>query len=156
MKNKYLLAFVSATALVLGATLTMAQDQGELPPPPPPHGEMHMPAPDHARPMPPNKDLRMPGMSERMAEDLGLSEEQKAEAKKIQEQGREKIKPLFDEMRGVREKMDKVREENMKEFEKILTPEQQKKFSDMKDRMKHHRRDRMHRRGGMPKPAADK
>ena len=62
--------------------------------------------------------------------------EQQEQAEKIRKEGREKLKPLFEEMKDIREKMDKLREDNMLEFEKILTPEQKEKLKDIKAR--HH------------------
>lgn len=41
-------------------------------------------------------------------------------------------------MKAIREKMDKVREDNMKAFEDILTPEQKVKLKEIKDK---HRED---------------
>ncbi len=60
-----------------------------------------------------------------LAEELSLTEEQKAEYRKIHQKGREQIKPLM-------EKIQKIRQENLEAFEKILTPEQLAKFSKMK------------------------
>lgn len=73
-------------------------------------------------------------MAEKMADDLDLSKEQREEAAKIRQEGRDKIKPLMDEMKDIREKIDAERRANMEEFEKILTPEQQEKFDKMKKR----------------------
>lgn len=73
-------------------------------------------------------------MAEKMADDLELSKEQREEAAKIRQEGRDKIKPLMDEMKDIREKIDAERRANMEEFEKILTPEQQEKFDKMKKR----------------------
>ena len=97
-----------------------------------------------------------------LSEKLNLTDEQKAQADKIREEGREKMKPLMDEQRVLREKMDVVRKANMEEFEKILTPEQKKVFDEMKMRKdprpgprpgKHHRRPEpmpRHHGGDMP------
>lgn len=71
-------------------------------------------------------------MAEKMAQELDLSKEQREEAAKIRQEGRDKIKPLMDEMKDIREKIDAERKANMEEFEKILTPEQQEKFEKMK------------------------
>ena len=75
-------------------------------------------------------------MSKKLADDLGLTKEQQEQAEKIRKEGREKLKPLFEEMKDIREKMDKLREDNMLEFEKILTPKQKEKLKDIKAR--HH------------------
>lgn len=50
---------------------------------------------------------------------MGLTKEQQEQAEKIRKEGREKLKPLFEEMKDIREKMDKLREDNMLEFEKF-------------------------------------
>lgn len=92
-------------------------EEGMLPPPPPAH-EM------------PHKVRKE--MADKFAKDLGLTEEQKAQADKIRKDGREKMEPLMKEMKTLREKMDKLREDNMKDFEKILTPEQKDKLDKIK------------------------
>lgn len=78
-------------------------------------------------------------MAKRLADDLGLTAEQREKADKIREDGQEKIKPLMEKVRKLHEKMDKLRKENMKEFEKILTPEQQEKFAKIKAEMDKHK-----------------
>lgn len=62
---------------------------------------------------------------ENLARELSLTEEQKEEYRKINQESREKIKPLMDQIQ-------KIRQENMEAFEKILTPEQKEQFSKMK------------------------
>ncbi len=77
-------------------------------------------------------------------ERLGLTAEQKAKAKAIRAEGREKLKPIMKEMKELRKKADEIRTENMKEFEDILTPEQKAKLKSMKaDRPK---------KGKLPRP----
>ena len=75
-------------------------------------------------------------MAEKLAQDLGLTAEQKAQAEKIRADGREKVKPLMERAKKLHEEMDKLRQENMQEFEKILTPDQQEKFAKIKAEMK--------------------
>lgn len=72
-------------------------------------------------------------MAKKMAQDLGLTQEQQEQAKKIREEGVKKMKPLMKEMKEIRQKMDKERRANMEEFEKILTPEQKDKFEKLKE-----------------------
>ena len=62
---------------------------------------------------------------ENLARELSLTEEQKEEYRKINQESREKIKPLMDQIQ-------KIRKENMEAFEKILTPEQKEQFAKMK------------------------
>jgi Spy/CpxP family protein refolding chaperone len=78
-----------------------------------------------------------------LAQELGLSADQKAKLAPILEQQRAKMQELRDlapEQR--REKMRAVREENHKALAAILTPEQLKKFDEM---------NRGPRGGGAPK-----
>ena len=139
MNKKFLLMF-TATALTFSAFTTFADDNKPLPPmedmPKIEHMGKHMP-------------LKPEVMEAKLADKLGLSSEQREKAKAIREAGHKKIKPLMQEMKTLREKMDKLRHENMEEFEKILTPEQKNKFKEMKKEMKnkHHkwRKPRGHR-----------
>ena len=120
-----------------------------------------------AQPAEPGNDRPRVEMQNRppLSEKLSLTDEQKAQADKIREEGREKMKPLIDEQRALREKMDAVRKANMEEFEKILTPEQKKVFDEMKLRKgprpgpragRHHRRpEPMPRHHGRAMPPVD-
>lgn len=86
------------------------------------------PAEPLAKPVP-NKEMKQKRWAEKafenLAKELSLTEEQKAECQKINQESREKIKPLM-------EQIQKIRKENMEAFEKILTPEQKEQFSKMK------------------------
>lgn len=127
MNKKYLMMFTAA-ALVMSSFSVSAEEKKELPPF---DGAPHHMRMDHdGKKMPPNPKK----MDERLADDLGLSEIQRVQAKQIHEKGRKQVRPLMEQMRDIREKMDELREENMKEFEKILTPEQREKFAKIKDR----------------------
>ena len=75
---------------------------------------------------------------EKMDKFLDLTDEQKAKAKEIREQSRKEIEPLMNEMKTLREKMDKIREADMKKFEALLTPEQKAK---LEARKKHHEKE---------------
>lgn len=91
-------------------------------------------------------------MQEKLAKKLDLTPEQQELAKKLNENSRKKIEPLMDEMRKTREEMDKIRRDNMAEFEKILTPEQKTKFDNMKKEQheqfeKHHKKMMKDRKG---------
>lgn len=79
---------------------------------------------------PPRKEMKM---HEHFAEKLNLTAEQKAQADKIREDGRKKMEPLMQEGKVLYEKMEKIRKENMDEFEKILTKEQKAEFVKMKE-----------------------
>ena len=46
------------------------------------------------------------------------------------------MKPLMEQMKELREKMDNMRKENMKAFEEILTPEQKETFAKIKTERK--------------------
>ena len=78
-------------------------------------------------------------------------------AKKIHEQGREKMKPLMEEGKVLHEKMNKVRKENMAEFEKILTDEQKENFEKMKQNFREEfKNKRPHHRPHFKGPKGDK
>lgn len=81
-------------------------------------------------------------MSKKIAEDLNLTEEQKIQAKQIREDGKKEIKPLMEQMSALRKEIDAKRHANMQAFEKILTPDQLKKFEELKQQGKeraHHK-----------------
>ena len=75
-----------------------------------------------------HKEMRKRPEPEKMDKFLDLTDEQKAKAKEIREQSRKEIEPLMNEMKTLREKMDKIREADMKKFEALLTPEQKAKL----------------------------
>jgi len=142
---------------VMSWGIANAQVADDMPlPPPPPHG-------DEMLPPPPRDGKHMAEMekkmSEKLADELGLSQEQQEQAKNIRKAGREKLKPLFEEMKTIREKMDKIRKENMQTFEEILTPEQKAKLKEIKD--KHHEKMKKRFKGRhdkkrmMPSPKKD-
>lgn len=148
MNKKYLMMFTAAAILMAGVTSVSAQP---LPPvdgaPAPHHEKMEM---RKAKRMPPDPEK----MAEKLADELGLSESQREQAKAINKKGMEDVKPLMDQMRDIREKMDELRKENMKEFESILTPEQKTKFDAFKEKM--HPKHRAPRpRHKAPKPVVE-
>lgn len=122
--KKVMFTLMCATALVLSANAN-AKDKKDFPKEPPRHERM----------------------ADKLANDLGLTAEQKEQAAKIRQDGREKVKPLMEKVKKIHKEMDELRKENMKEFEKILTPEQQEKFAKIKTEMKKHDK----RRGKGPK-----
>ena len=85
-----------------------------------------------------HKDMHKRPKPEKMDKFLDLTDEQKAKAKEIREQSRKEIEPLMKEMKTIREKMDKIREADMKKFEALLTPEQKAK---LEARKQHHKKD---------------
>lgn len=135
--KKNLLSFVCASAILAGAWNVCAQEAGAPLPPPggdvPPHHEMMKRPPHHER------MKHAPRPEKNLAKELGLTAEQEEQARKIREDGREKMKPLMDEIKKVHEKMNELRKENMEEFEKILTPEQKDKFAEIKKKMEERR-----------------
>lgn len=128
--KKVLLTAVCFSVMALGALNVQAADDMPLPPPPPHHGDEMLPPPPPPGPIKRwrRKWKRWRKGCLKTADDLGLTKEQQEQAEKIRKEGREKLKPLFEEMKDIREKMDKLREDNMLEFEKILTPEQKEKI----------------------------
>lgn len=117
-------------------------------------------------PRPPHERLSKEDLARREAafeQKLGLTEEQKVQAKELRKQSFEKIKPLMSQIKAKREEAKQItlsdidskkqqqelakkqaeirelekqahqiRHENMKDFEAILTPEQQKILKTMK------------------------
>lgn len=79
-----------------------------------------------------NKPQHEMRMQETLAEKLKLTPEQREQAKKIHEDGRNKMKPLIKERKELHEKMNNLRRENMEEFNKILNDEQKKQFEEIK------------------------
>ena len=90
---------------------------------------------------------------------LNLTEEQRAKAKEIREKSRDKIKPLFEEIKAEKQKFkemvgrnaskeelkiqrekihnlikraQEIRKQNLASFEQILTPEQKVQFNEIK------------------------
>lgn len=85
-----------------------------------------------------HKEMHKRPKPEKMDKFLDLTDKQKAKAKEIREQSRKEIEPLMKEMKTIREKMDKIREADMKKFEALLTPEQKAK---LEARKQHHKKD---------------
>ena len=85
-----------------------------------------------------HKEMRKRPEPEKMDKFLDLTDEQKAKAKEIREQSRKEIEPLMKEMKTIREKMDKIREADMKKFEALLTPKQKAK---LEARKQHHEKE---------------
>ena len=95
-----------------------------------------------------------------LADELGLTEEQKQRAEEIRQADVEKMKPLMEQMEELRKQMDQIREENKNAFEEILTPEQKEKFDNMGHRGRGFKKGgdrgrRHHRRGEAPRPIED-
>ena len=116
MKKSYLMLLFAAS-LLSGNNPARADEDIT----PPPHMEFH-------------KDMKAhhEKMEQKLADDLKLTDEQRAKAKEMRQASREKIKPLIDEMKNIRKKMDTIRQENMKAFEELLTPEQKETFAKIK------------------------
>lgn len=145
--KKILFATVCATTLLFGSYAAIAEEGAPLPPPT--HGEV-MPPQHHGEPgvkFRKNGKFdsekfkeKMQERADKFADELGLSSEQKEQAKKIHEEGRKEVEPLMKEMKELRKKMDALREKNMKAFEDILTPEQKDKLEKIKSEKKPEKR----------------
>lgn len=135
--NKKLLTLFCATSLMTGALAANAQEADRMPPPPAPGHEEMMPK-EHFQKMHQKMLKHQEKMDKKLADDLKLTEEQQEQAKKIREEGREKMKPLMEKMKALRGEMDKVRRDNMADFEKILTLEQKAQFDKIKADRKAH------------------
>lgn len=138
MKKLYL-ALLCATALTCGANMAYAQEDNTMPPPPPHHSEQ-------------NIQKHHEKMENKLADDLKLTDEQRNKAKELRKASREKIKPLIDEMKALRKKMDEIRKENMTAFEELLTPEQKETFEKIKAerKAKHEKMMKKHHHRPMP------
>lgn len=138
MKKLYL-ALLCATALTCGANMAYAQEDNTMPPPPPHHSEQDIQK-HHEK------------MENKLADDLKLTDEQRNKAKELRKASREKIKPLIDEMKALRKKMDEIRKENMTAFEELLTPEQKETFEKIKAerKAKHEKMMKKHHHRPMP------
>ncbi|MBR4106043.1 MAG: hypothetical protein IKK52_01940 [Alphaproteobacteria bacterium] len=126
--KKYLLATVCALSVMMSSNVWAQENADETLPPPPVEHQMKGHRGD---------------MQKELADKLQLTQEQRDMAKKIHEEGREKMKPLMEESKALHKKMDKLRQENMGEFEKILTDEQKQKFEEMKKEFRkefHHKK----------------
>ena len=134
--NKFILSALLTSTIMFSGTLKAAENDMTVPPPAHEHVEMGKAFKGF------DKDFHEK-MAKKMATDLNMTEEQQAQAKKIREDGRIKIKPLMDQMKDLREKIDTERRANMEEFEKILTPEQKKKFDEMKEKGPFGKKDEM-------------
>ncbi len=116
MKNKFLLSSCLSAMLLFGANAFAAEDIAPVDMPPAPHHHQF-------------DGKKMHEMHQKkLAEDLDLSAEQQAKAEAIRKADFERMKPLIEEMKALREKMDNMRKENLEAFKEILTPEQKVKF----------------------------
>ena len=118
MKKSYL-TLLCATALLCGTSFAYASDDITMPPPP--QTEHHQRMERHHE-----------KMAQKLADDLNLTDEQKTKAQQMRKSARAQMKPLLDQMKDLRKKMDLLRQENMKDFENILTPEQKETFAKIK------------------------
>lgn len=69
-----------------------------------------------------------------------------------EEQKKTKAEPLFKKMKSLHEQADKLRQNDMTQFEKILTPEQKKTLDEFK---KTHKPPKHHHEGRPPMPERD-
>ena len=138
MKKLYL-SILCATALTYGSNLALAGENEMLPPPP--QAEHNINAPHDMK----NHHKKI---TQKLEQELNLTDEQKQKAKELRKASRKKIKPLMDEIKVLHKKMDQIRENDMKNFEALLTKEQKEIFDQIKakhkerhDKMKafHHR-----------------
>lgn len=149
--KKFLLSAACAAVLVCGSAAVQAAEEEMLSPLPPHemnHQEPghdfgprhkdfreHAPSPDDSRRHHPKFDKKLhKEMGDKFANKLGLTEEQRVKADKIRAEGRAKVEPLMKQMNELRSKIDALRQENMKAFEAILTPDQKTRLDELKVR----------------------
>lgn len=121
MKKRYL-SILCGAALLCGATAVSAKEG--------------TPAPQGPRPE------QMQKMEDDLATKLKLTDEQRAKAHQIHQEGRAHMKKMHEEMQA-------ARKANMAEFEKILTPEQKKEFDKIKTEHEHMRKFRRPGKDGL-------
>lgn len=101
-------------------------------------------------------------MGGRIAEELGLTEDQKAKMKEINQQERAEMKALRDSaapaMQEHRAKMEAIHKSYMEKRQAIMTPEQREKAAKMREKMHDRMEKRMGEHGGEhhPKPPEQK
>ena len=89
--------------------------------------------------------------SKKISNQLNLTAEQQEKAEQIRKEGHEKIEPLMKQIKELRKEMDKLRQENMEAFEKILTPEQLEKFHKIKEEGKKRHQRKLNNKNKEPK-----
>lgn len=131
--NKTYLTILCAGILACGSTLASAKER--MPEPAMPPAAHHV------------KDFKKhhENMENKLADELKLTKEQRSKAKELRQNSRKKIKPLMDQMKDIREKIDTIRKDNMAAFEKLLTPEQKAQFEKIKAERKPHPDKKKHR-----------
>lgn len=143
MKKLYL-TLLCATALTCGATIANAEETTTTP----------IPEKNIEQPVENNRGFRnrhMP-MDKSIAEELKLTDEQKAKATEMRQNAREKMQSIMEKMKKLREEMDAIRSDNMKAFEEILTDEQKEIFAKIKAERKSRHEEMMKRHHFRPQP----
>ncbi|MBQ8870468.1 MAG: hypothetical protein IJ019_03735 [Alphaproteobacteria bacterium] len=138
--NKFLLSTLLTTTVIFSSVVNANEYEKSIP--------------DHPVHMQIDKDFHKK-IAQEMATNLDLTQEQQEQAKQIREKGQEEIKPLMNQMKELRKKLDEKRKANMEEFEKILNADQKKKFEEMKKRAPKNRV-KLHMRRGMHKNLNEK
>jgi Spy/CpxP family protein refolding chaperone len=142
MKNslKSLLLALSAALLALPAV-----QAEEIPAGGPPDGQRAM-----------NREK----MGEKMADELGLSADQKAKMKELNQQQKAELKALHDSaapaMQEQRAKMEAIRKSYMEKRQAIMTPEQREKATQMRGNMEKRRGEHKPKGERPEKPAEQK
>ena len=137
--SKKMLMLTCASMLMLGSHYGFCQEVNEQMPP----------RPEVAEQVEGHHHMKMHGMHKHnLGEKLGLSDEQRQKAEELRKADFEKMKPLIEEMKELRAKMNAIREENMKSFEEILTPEQKIKFDEIKKERSEKMKEFPHRHHG--------
>ncbi len=152
MKYKFLA--VTAAVLLAGTAIVHAADTPQAINPEVPAAAADRPdkGPRFKRPSPEM-------MEQKLADRLKLTDEQRKLIKERRLADREQLKPLFDQMKDIRTKIDEIRRSNMEAFEAILTSDQKAKFDKIKaERKAHHmERKKMHMKPHeMRRPAPDR
>lgn len=124
--KKFSLILLCATALTYNVATVRAENN--MPAPKTQQYEQHIE----------NMKKHHEKMENKLADSLKLTDEQREKSKQLREESRKKIKPLMEQMKKIRKEIDAIREDNMKAFESILTPEQKAEFDKHKAERKAH------------------
>ena len=104
------------------------------------------------------REMRREKMGDKMAEELGLSDDQKAKMKEINQQEKSEMEALRANTALAKEdkhtQMEAIRKSYMEKRQAIMTPEQREKAKQMRKHMEEHRGEGRPERHGPPPPDA--
>lgn len=148
--NKTMLMLLSATTIMMGAATVQAKEPKMMSD----SGQVEMQKAKDGKMMKEDMHKKMKEkrlkMNKKLNENLNLTEKQQAEVKAMREEAEMKLKPLKEQAKELRMQMEEIRDENIKKFESILTPEQKAKLEKIKAEGKNYKK-KMHKEEGKKK-----